>query len=183
MNSGEDDEGDDQRQLADEPGRREAHSGDHHLDADELERDIGHRRDEAGDGDGERQPAIAEAAAHEIGGRDVAVLLRDRPQPREHDEDEGIDQDRIGHGEEGERTGAEGEGRNGDEGVGRIEVAAEQEPGDQRPEAAARKAPFMQEIEIAAPPIGRGEADECHEREEEDEDAERDPVQFHDRFP
>ena len=53
----------------------------HHLHADELKRDIGHRRDDAGDGDRQRQRAVSEAAAHEIGSGDVALCFGDRPQP------------------------------------------------------------------------------------------------------
>ena len=80
---GEDDEGDDQRQVADQAFARDAQSADHDLNADELQRDVGHGRDDAGDGDGKRQPAVAEAAAHEIPGGDVAVLMRKRTRAAE----------------------------------------------------------------------------------------------------
>ena len=97
---GEDDEGDDQRQIGHEAGAGNAQRADHDLHADELQRDIGHGRDDAGDRDRQRQPAIAEAAAHEIAGGDVAVLVADMPEPREHQEQDRIDQDRVGHREE-----------------------------------------------------------------------------------
>jgi hypothetical protein len=52
---------------------------DHDLDAHELQRDIGHGGYYARDGYRERQPAIAEAAAHEVPGRNVAPLAADVP--------------------------------------------------------------------------------------------------------
>ena len=143
---------------------------DDHLHADQLQRDVGHGGDDAGDRDRQREPAVAEAAAHEIGRRDVAVLVADVPEPRKHEEQDRIDDDRIGHREEGDRAGAERERRHGDEGVGGIEVAADQEPGDQRAEAAAAEPPFVQLIEVALAPMRGGEAEPGDEAEQQDED-------------
>ena len=56
-----------------------AERADHHLHADELQRDIGHGGDDAGQRHGEREHAAAEAVAHEVRRRDVAALMRDRP--------------------------------------------------------------------------------------------------------
>ena len=97
----------------------------HGLDADQLQRDVGHRRDEAGDRDREREDAGVVAAPHEVGRGDVAVTVADRPQPRHEDEDDRVEDDRVGHREEA-RDGARREHRrrHRDEGVRRVEVAA-----------------------------------------------------------
>ena len=78
----------------------DAERADHDLNADELQGDVGHGRDDAGDGHGQRQPAVAEAAAHEIAGGDVAVLVADVPKPRKHQKQYRIDDDGVGHREE-----------------------------------------------------------------------------------
>ena len=121
---------------------------------DQLQRDVGHGRDDAGDRHREREPAVAEAALHEIAGGDVAVLVADVPEARKDEEEDRIDDDGVGHREEGERAGAERERRNRDEGIGGVEIAADQEPGDEGAEAAAAEAPFVQQIEVALAPSG-----------------------------
>ena len=158
------------------PDDVQTHGGDDHLQPDELQRDIGHGGDDAGDGDRQRQPAIAEAAAHEIGRRDVIVLVADMPKPRENQEQDRVDHDRVRHREEGDGAGAEGERRNGNEGVGRVEVAADQEPGDDGAEAPAAQTPFVQLVEIALAPMRSGETQPCDEAEQHHENAERNPV-------
>src|SRR3712207_8501276 len=52
----------------------------HGLEADELQRDVRHGRDEPGDGHEEGEQRAAVAAADEVGGRHVAVHPRHRPQ-------------------------------------------------------------------------------------------------------
>ncbi len=173
---GENDEGDHQRQIVGVAGTGDAHRADDDLKADQLQRDIGHGRDNAGDAHRQRQPAIAVAAAHEIARGDVVVLVADVPEPRKHQEQDRIDQDRIGHGEEGDGAGAEGERRNGDESVGRIDVAADQEPGDERAEAPPAEAPFVQQIEVARAPFRGGEAEPGDEGEQQDEDGQSGPI-------
>ncbi len=173
---GENDEGDDERQVPGQARAGDAHRADHHLDADELQRDIGHRRDDAGHRDRQRQPAVAEPAAHEIGGGDVAVLVHDAPQPRKHQEQQRIDDDRVGHREERDGAGAEGQRRHGDEGVGGIEIAADQEPGDDGAEAPPAEAPLVQQVEIAPAPARGGEAEPGDEAEQQHEDDESRPV-------
>ncbi len=99
-----------------------------------------------------------------------AARPRDLPQPRKHDIENGVDEDGVGNGEETHRALAVDESRDGDEGVGRVEVAAEQEPGDDGAEAAAAETPFMQEIEIGLAPMRRHEAEPGDEQEQRDED-------------
>jgi hypothetical protein len=137
---------------------------------------VGHGRQDAGAGDCQREPAIAEPAAHEIGRGDVAVLVRDRPQPREHDVQDRVDHYRVRYGEEADRAGAEHQRRHRDEGVGGVEVAANQEPGNDGAEAAPAKPPFMQHGEIAAPPVRGDEADPGDQAEQQDKDDEGGPV-------
>ncbi len=158
------------------PGARDAHGADDDLQADQLQRDIGHGGDDAGDRHRQRQPAIAEAAAHEIGRRDVVVLVADVPEPRKHQEQDRIDHDRVRHREERDGAGAEGERRNGDEGVGGVEVAADQEPGDEGAEAPAAQAPFVQLIEIALAPLRGGKAQPGDEPEQHHENGQSGPV-------
>ena len=171
-------EGNEQRQIGRKSGAGNAERADHDLDADQLQGDVGHGRDDAGDGDRQRQPAIAEAPAHEITRRDVAVLVADVPEAPKDQEQEGIDDDGVGHGEERDRAGAERERGNRDEGVGGVQIAADQEPGDDGAEAPAAQAPFMQQIQIALAPVGGGEAQPGDEAEQQHEDRQRDPIQF-----
>ena len=169
-------EGDDQRHIAEITGAGHAHSGNHHLQAHELQRDVRHGRDDAGDGHRQRQPAVAEAAAHEIRRRDVIVLVTDLPKPRKHQEQDRIDHDGVGHGEERDGAGAESERRHGDEGVGGVEIAADQKPGDDGAEPPAAQPPFVQQIEVALAPMRRGEAEPGDEGKQQDEDDQRSPV-------
>ena len=159
------------------PPRREAERADHHLHADELQRDIGHGGDDAGQRDGEREQAAAEAVAHIVGRGDMAALVRDRPEPREDEIEDRIDQDRVGDGEEAHGALAEHERRHGDEGVGGVEVAAEQEPGDDGAEAAPAEPPFMQQIEIGLAPMRGDEAEPGDEQEQGDEDDRRGQIE------
>jgi hypothetical protein len=120
--------------------------------------------------------AIAVAAAHEIARRDVIVLVADVPEPRKCQEQDRVNQDRVRHREEGDGAGAEGERRNGDEGIGGVDVAADQKPGDERAEAPTAETPFMQLIEIAGPPFRGGKSQPSDEREQQHEDDECGPV-------
>ena len=135
----------------------------HHLNADKLQRDVRHRRQDAGERNRQRQPAIAEPSAHEVGGGDVAVLVRHRPKPRKHQIQDRVDHDRVRYGEEAERARAEHQGRHRDEGVGGIKIAADQEPGDQRAEATAAQTPLVQQIEVALAPARGEKAQEGNE--------------------
>ncbi len=142
-------ERDEQRQVLgdDAVAATEADDLEHRLDADQLERDVRHRREEAGDGDGERQPARPEPAAHEVGRGDVAVPVAHRPHPAHEDEDDRVEHDRVGHREEpGHRAGRPHRRRHRDERVRRVEVAAEQEPGDPGAERPAAQAPLVERL-------------------------------------
>ena len=123
-----------------------------------LQRDIRQSGDDAGDRNGQRQPAIAEAAAHEVSRGDVVVLVADVPEPRKHQEQDRIDHNRVGHREERDGAGAERKCRYGDEGVGGVKVTTDQKPGDQRAEAPAAEAPFVQLVEVALAPMRGDEA-------------------------
>ncbi len=142
-----------QRQVLGEPVAAAAQAGhlEHGLDADQLERDVGHRRHEPGHSDGEAEAAVVVPAADEVGGRDVAVPVADRPQPRHEDEDDRVQDDRVGHREEARhRAGGEHRGRHRDERVRRVEVAAEQEPGDPGAELAAAETPLVERVQGVA---------------------------------
>ena len=152
-------ERDQQRQVLGEPvvAAAEPDHVEHGLDADQLQRDVGHRRDEPGDRDGEREDAGVVAAADEVGGRDVAVPVADRPQPRHEDEDDRVEDDRVGHREEpGDRAHREHRRRHRDEGVRRVEVTAEQEPGDPGAELAPAQPPLVERVEGVALLEARG---------------------------
>ncbi len=109
--------------------------------------------------------------------------MRDRPEPRKDEIEDGIDEDGVRHGEEADGAFAVNQRRNGDKGVGGVEVAAEQEPGDDRAEPAPAESPFMQEIEIGLPPARRDEADPGDEQEQRDENAGGRQVQNHRMSP
>ena len=170
-------EGDEQRQVLDVGvgrGGADPHHGEHRLDADQLQRDVRHQRQDAGEGHRQRQPAGAVPAADEVAGRDVVVHPGDRPQPGQEDERDGEGHDRVRDREESDRSRAEHQGGHGDERVGRVEVAAEQEPRDERAEAAARQAPLVQvQHVVRSAPARRREADDRDEQEQDDDDRER----------
>ena len=103
---GEHHEGDEQRGVAPEARAVEAHGAQHGLEAGELQGDVGHRRDDPGDRDEQRQRRGAVAPAHEVGRRHVAVHPRDRPQAQQRQHDQRERDDRVGDGEEADRAGA-----------------------------------------------------------------------------
>ncbi len=179
----QDNEGDGERHIAHIAGAGNAHAGDHHLQADQLQGDVGHGRDEAGDRHRQRQPAIAEAAAHEVRRRDVIVLAADVPEPRKHQEQDRIDHDGVRHGEEGDGAGAERQCRHGDEGIGRVEVAADQEPGDDGAETPPAEPPLVQQIEVALAPARRGKTEPGDEGEQQDKNDQRRPVHVRHAVP
>ena len=174
----EDHERDDQRDLA--AGVRidvaESHRGEHHLHADELQRDVRHRRQHAGEGDGEREPMAAVAGFDEIRCRHVVVLVAHVPQPRHDQEHQRIHDDRVRQREESVRADGEHQRRHRDDGVGRIDVAADQEPGDDGAEAASAQTPFVQLREIGLLPARGDESEHRHQHEEEREDDPRGDV-------
>jgi len=152
-------------------------SGDDDLNTDQLQCDVGHCRNDPGDRDRQGQPFVAVPAAHEIRGGDVAVPPRHRPQARKHDKDKGIHHDRVGDGEEAERAGAEEQCRDGDESVCCVEVAAEQEPGDDRTEAAAGELHSCSRV--PATPAHGHKAKHGDKAEEQDKDKKGDPIDRH----
>ncbi len=178
---GQDQERDEQRQVLDERvarGGADAHHGEHGLDAHQLQRDVGHQREDAGEGDGQRQAARPVAAADEVSRRDVVVRPRDRPQPGQEDERDREHDDRVGHREEaGHRAGPEHRRGHRDKGVRGIEVTAEQEPAHERTEPAAPKPPLVQVHHVLGPaPPRRREADQRDQEEQDDDDGEGDGV-------
>ena len=145
------------------------------LDADQLERDVGHRGEDARDRDREGQRLAVVAALHEVGRRDVAVPVRDRPQPRQEQEDQRVHHDRVRHGEEADRAAGVQQGGHRHEGVRRVEVTADEEPRDERPEAATAETPLVEVVQgLRATPAGGCEAEDRDQQEEEQEDAEGD---------
>jgi hypothetical protein len=64
---GEDHECDDQWQIGRKPSARDAERPNHDLQADELQGDVRHRRDNTGDRYSQRQPAVAKPSADKIG--------------------------------------------------------------------------------------------------------------------
>ncbi len=179
-------EGDEQRQVLDEPVGvlgADAHHLEHDLDADQLERDVRHRREDAGQRDRQRERPAVVAALDEVGRRDVAVPVADRPQPRQEQEDQRVDHDRVRHGEEADRAAGVQQCGHRDERVRRVEVAADQEPGDEGAEPAAAQAPLVEAAHVGgAAPARGGEAEHGDEQEEEEEDAERDRADVAHRF-
>jgi hypothetical protein len=158
---GEHAERDDDRPLAEDPHRLQ-----HGLDADELQGDVRHRRDDPGDRDHQRERAGAEAAADEVGRRHVAVPVRHRPQPRRHEEHHRVDDDRVRDGEEAERADAEQQRGHGDERVRGVEVTADEEPGDPGAEVTAAQTPLVEVVErLRAAPARRDEAEHRDEPE------------------
>ncbi len=167
---GENRERDNQRQIADETRRIETERTNHHLNTDELQRNVRHRCDNPRHGDRQREHAAVVARVHEVGCGDVAEFLRDRPQLREHDERERIDQDGVRQREEAGSASAEHKRWNRDERVRRIKIATQQEPRDDRAEATAAEAPFIELSEIGLAPVSGHKAKNRHADKKQDED-------------
>ena len=152
----------------------EAQRGEDDTDADELQRDVGHEGQDAGEGDGEREGRKAEAAADEVGEGDVAVAVAHGPEAGQDQHHVGVGDDSVGYGEEAVGSGAvEGSG-DGDDGVGGVEIAADQEPGDPGAEGPAGEAPFFKRghaRDRASPASGpeSGAGDQGEEEAEDDE--------------
>src|SRR5262245_9349812 len=92
------------------------------------------------------------------------------PEARKDKIEDGINDDGVRYDKEAHGARAEDQRRQGDEGIRRIEVAAEEEPGDSGAEATSAQPPFVQTIEIGLPPMRRDESKPGHEQEERDED-------------
>ena len=115
------------------------------------------------------------AAAHEIRGGDVAVAVADRPQARHVDEDDRVEDDRVGNRKEtADRPGREHRGGHRHERVGRVEVAAEQKPRDPRAERAPAEPPFVQARQVfRAAPVRRPETHDRDQQEQTDQHRQR----------
>ncbi len=176
-----DPESDDQRQVPDHGvarGAAYAHHGEHRFDAHELQRDVGHGGQDPGHRHGEPEALRAVPAPDELAGGDVATRAGDRPEPRREDEHDREDHDRVCQCVEPRGPGGIDQRGHGDEGVGGVDVAAEQEPADERAESAAGQTPLVQLHRVLGrPPSGRGEADEGDDQERGEDDDERDRVQ------
>ena len=113
------------------------------------------------------------ATAHEVGRRDEPVAVRDRPHANRREQHHRVDDDRVGHREEADRPEPEDERGNRHERVGRVDVAAEQEPGDPAAELAAAEPPLVEVLErLGLAPARGGEAEPADEHEERDDDRE-----------
>src|SRR5205085_10553412 len=120
--------------------------------------------------------AAVEALAHVVGRRHVAAVARNLPEPRHQQVDERIDDDRVRDREQSDRALVEHERRDGDERVRGVEVAAEEEPGDDRAEPPAAEAPLVEVLEAPRrPPAWCDEAEIADAGEEEQEDPELAP--------
>jgi hypothetical protein len=148
----------------------------HHLDADQLEGDVRHRRQNAGERDRQRQPVAVVPTADEVSTRDVVVPAGHRPQPRHDHEHERVDDDGVRQREQTVGAGAEDRRGNGDERVGGVEIPAQQEPGHDRPEPSAGQAPLVEQCQVAAAPVGGQEAQDGHQQEQRHEDRQRHDV-------
>lgn len=149
------------------------HSLEHGPDTHELQRDVGHRGQDAGDGHDEREGPAPVSPAHEVTGGQIAMTVVDRPQPWHHHEEQREDDDRVDQREEPDGAGAERELGDRDVGVGREDAAAQQEPCDRRPEASPGDAPFVETGEVPGSPCRGDEAEHGDEREQRHEDRNR----------
>ena len=170
--------------IGSSPGQ--PHRLDHHAHPDQLQGDIGHGRDHAGDGDGKFKPARMVGAVDHVGRGDVAIGMRHLPQHRHDREHEGIDDDGVGQREEAVGADRIDQRRHRDHGVGGIEIAADQKPGDPGAELPSAQPPFVEMFADRAGFPARGE--ESHhgdEDKEEEENRESNPVDLigHDTCP
>ena len=165
---GEDDKGGDKWPLA-----VDAECGDDLADADKLQRDVGHGRQNAGERKGDGEPAVAVAATHIVGQSYVTLTVAYGPQLGQHQHHQRVSEDAVRHREEAGRTRSINGRGHGDDCVRRVEIAADQEPDDERAETAAGQSPLFQAVQVRALPAHRQEACRCHAEEAEAEDDER----------
>ena len=164
--------GDDQRPFA-----MHAKARQHNFDADQLQRDVRHGRDDAGGCNGERQGAAVKTAAYKIGCSDIAMFARHRPQPRKRDKHQRIGDGCVGHGEKADRARTEHQRGNCDERVSGIKIAAQQKPGDDGAKAATAKAPFIQKAQITFAPARGDKAQPGDQDEQGGKDNQRNPIE------
>ena len=171
-------ERDGDRRVRHDPLAGEAQRKDDFLQADKLQRDVGHRRQDPGQRDRELQSLVPVAAEDKIAGGHVSMFFRHRPQPRQRQIQEWIDDNGVRDREE--PIGANGEDHcgNRDDRVGGVKIAAEQEPGDPAAEASAAKTPFGDVIEIGRLPARRNEAEHRHQPKKEYEHGRRNDVEM-----
>ena len=177
---GQDDERDDQGQVLEERVARagaDSEHDQHGLDADELQRDVRHGGQDPGERHGEAEAPRAVPAPDEVGRGDVVVPAGDRPESGDEDEYDREGHDRVGQGIEPRGAGRVHQRGHGDERIGGVDVAAEQEPADERAEPASAKAPLLQvEQVLGRTPPGRGEPDQGDDQEADENDCERDVI-------
>ncbi len=150
----------------------DAHGCDDDAHADELKRDVGHQGEDAGERDGDGEPAVAVTAVDEVREGYVAVAVADCPEARQDEHHVGVGDDGVGHGEEAHCACAVESCGDGDDGVGGVEVAADEEPGDPGAEAAAGEAPFFERAHacLRSSPACGPESGNGYEEKEKTED-------------
>src|SRR5271154_1401383 len=111
------------------------------------------------------------------------MLVTALPQPRKEDEQDRVDQDCVGNGKERDGAGAEGQRRNGDERVRRVNVAADQKPGDNSSEAPAAETPFVQLVEVALAPMRGRKAKPGYKGKQQHENDQCGPIYFSHGIP
>jgi hypothetical protein len=149
--------------------------GNDRLQPHQLQRHVGHGGQNAGQRDRQFQPAIAEPRGHHVGGRDLAAGEGIAPEPRVGGEQQHEGQHGVGHREKPDGAGGEHQGRDREEGVRGGEIAAEQEPGDDRAEAPPAQAPLVQQVEVAAAPVDRDEPEDGGRHEQRRADGQNRP--------
>ena len=165
---GENDKGRNQRPLP-----AYAQGGNHLAHANQLQRDVRHGGKNAGNGHRDRKPTALITPAHVVSQGDVTVAVAYAPERGQHQHHDGIAHDAVRNGEEADGAGAEERGGNCNDGVRRVEVAANQEPGDQGAEAAPRQPPLIQIAQLRPSPAYGPEAGAGHQQETNTEDAKR----------
>ena len=106
----------------------------------------------------------------------MVVFAADSPQAWHRGKDKRVDNNRV---RECEKTvGAHGidQCRNRYHSVGSIEVAADEEPRDNRAEAPAAESPFVQKTEVTGLPARSHKAENCHQQKKEDENGRSRPI-------
>src|SRR5579859_448851 len=177
----QDDEGDEQGQVDIQPAKRESERntkrGKRDLNAEHLQSDVGHGCYNARKGYRESERSAAKTVFHEVGSGDIATLLTDGPELGHQNEDDGIDEDGIGNSEPAVQRAQAKHGRGyGDKGIGGVKIAAQQEPGHNSAETPPGKAPFADQIQVAAPPARSNKSQNGNERKENDKDGKCNPV-------
>jgi hypothetical protein len=106
----------------------------------------------------------------------------DLPEPWQREQGHWECDDGVGEGKVAEGARPENQCGNGNEGIGRVEVAPQEKPGQPAAETSPGQAPFLKPVQGGASPARSQKTQNGDQREKADKDEERSRLGFHGGF-